>query len=340
MLLGIGNPLLDLTVNGNAELLKKYNLRENDAIIAGDAQKSLYADLMENFDVKFTAGGSVQNSLRVCQWILKKPNICIFMGSVGKDKYSEILKTEATADGVNVIYQYQDKVPTGTCAVIITTHQGNTRSLCANLAAAERFTIDHIRTPENRKYVEQANFFYISGFFLTVSPDTAYEIGKYAATKNKVFITNLSAPFICDAFSDRVMKTLPYVDIVFGNESEALTFSRKQKFGTTDLKDILLKIKNLPKENKNRSRMVIITQGHHPVLLAKDNEVLELPVPPIPKELILDTNGAGDAFVGGFLSQFIQGKTLEKCIECANWAAAHIIQNSGCSFDKSISFAG
>jgi adenosine kinase len=50
---------------------------------------------------------------------------------------------------------------TGTCAVLVTDN-GNDRSLCANLAAANCFTIDHIRKPENKLYIGNAKFFYVS----------------------------------------------------------------------------------------------------------------------------------------------------------------------------------
>jgi len=49
----------------------------------------------------------------------------------------------------------------GTCAVLVTNH-GNDRSLCANLAAANCFTIDHIYKPENKSYINNAKFFYVS----------------------------------------------------------------------------------------------------------------------------------------------------------------------------------
>lgn len=111
--MGIGNPLLDLTVTNAVELLKKYNLDENNAVLAEEKQLPMYNELMENYKLDFTAGGSVQNSLRVCQWIIKKSKVCVFMGSVGQDKYSDILRQRATADGVHVRYQFQDSVPTG-----------------------------------------------------------------------------------------------------------------------------------------------------------------------------------------------------------------------------------
>lgn len=52
-------------------------------------------------------------------------------------------------------------------------------------------------------------------------------------------------------------------------------------------------------------RVAIVTQGSKPVLVAKsDSEsVEEYAVPQIEEKKIKDTNGAGDAFIGGFLSQ-------------------------------------
>ena len=42
----------------------------------------------------------------------------------------------------------------------------------------------------------------------------------------------------------------------------------------------------------------------------KDIVITEYPVPPLEKDDIVDTNGAGDAFVGGFLSELALGKTI------------------------------
>ena len=60
------------------------------------------------------------------------------------------------------------------------------RSLCANLAAAEKYEISHLDQPEVTKVYENAQIVYISGFFVTVSPDTILKIAKYASDKKKV----------------------------------------------------------------------------------------------------------------------------------------------------------
>lgn len=155
----MGNPLLDISANVNEDFLNKYELKPNDAILANNLHKNLYNELVKNYNAEYIAGGSVQNALRVAQWILDKPKATTFFGCVGVDGFSEILKERALNDGVNVQYQYNDSEPTGTCAVLIT---GTNRSLCANLAAANCFTIDHIRKPENKKLIESALCYYVS----------------------------------------------------------------------------------------------------------------------------------------------------------------------------------
>jgi adenosine kinase len=62
--------------------------------------------------------------------------------------------------------------------------------------------------------------------------------------------------------------------------------------------------------------------------------VTKYPVEKLPKELLVDTNGAGDAFVGGFLSQLVQGKSVDECVRAGHYAARVIIQRSGCTFPK------
>lgn len=249
---------------------------------------------------------------------------------MGNDRFADILAEKARSDGVNVRYQRHISEPTGTCGVLLTGHH---RSLCAYLAAANHFTIDHIELPENKRCIEQAEYFYISGFFLTVSPPTIQAIAKHALAHNRPFMMNLSAPFLSQFFKEPLMAAMPYVDILFGNETEAVVFAREQQFDTEDLGKIALRIAALPKQNEARARIVIITQGSKAVLMAHEGQVDEVPVEKLSADKIVDTNGAGDAFVGGFLAQLVQKHSYVECIRCGIWAAQQIIQRSGCTFE-------
>ncbi len=74
--------------------------------------------------------------------------------------------------------------------------------------------------------------------------------------------------------------------------------------------------------------------------LTRGAQVLQFPVIALPKEKLVDTNGAGDAFVGGFLSQLVAGKDLAECCRAGNIAAHLVIQRSGVTLpDKPDGFA-
>lgn len=337
MLLGLGNPLLDISAVVEEEILTKYGLKANDAILAEEKHMPLYTELAAKKDVEYIAGGATQNSMRVAQWVLGKDNMTSFFGCVGNDDFGRTLQKKATEAGVCVKYQINESQPTGTCAVVIT-KGGKCRSLVANLAAANHFTKDHIDIPDHKAILEKAKVIYISGFFLTVSPETILAVGKHAFENNKTFCMNLSAPFLCQFFKDPMMQAFPYIDVLFGNETEAATFSEVQGLGTTDVKEIALKISNLPKENKNRSRIVIITQGADAVICVVDGIVKEYPVEKLTDEQLIDTNGAGDAFVGGFLAELVNGLTTQEGIKCGIWAATQVIQRSGCTMPDNMAY--
>lgn len=69
-------------------------------------------------------------------------------------------------------------------------------------------------------------FVSLQGFFLTVSLESILKVAKHASEKNKLFCMNLSAPFICQFFKDNLMKVMPYIDVLFGNETVSHIWSR------------------------------------------------------------------------------------------------------------------
>lgn len=325
----MGNPLLDISAEVATEYLEKYGLKPNDAVLAEQKHLPIYQELVDNYEVEYIAGGATQNAIRVAQWMLQRRFATSYIGCIGNDDFGKQLEKQATKDGVIVQYLVNGQEPTGTCAVLVSE---KVRSLVANLGAANCYQKDHLMKPVNWALVEKAKFAYIAGFFLTVSIESILTVAKHCAETNKYFMMNLSAPFISLAFKDQLMSAIPYIDILFGNEAEAEALSEAQGYGTKDLKEIAQKVAALPKVNQSRQRVVIITQGPDPVLLCKDGKVSEWPILPITEEEILDTNGAGDAWVGGFLSQLVLGRSVEECIQGGHYAANVIIKRSGCTF--------
>ncbi|XP_034165095.2 LOW QUALITY PROTEIN: adenosine kinase b [Pangasianodon hypophthalmus] len=336
-LFGMGNPLLDICAVVDKDFLDKYGLKPNDQILAEEKHKALFDELVKKSKVEYHAGGSTQNSVKVAQWMIQEPHkVATFFGCIGKDHFGEILKQKAAEAHVDAHYYEQNEQPTGTCAACIT---GDNRSLVANLAAANCYNKEkHLDLESNWSLVEKARVYYIAGFFLTVSPDSVLKVARHASAHNKIFGLNLSAPFISQFFKEPLMSVMPYVDILFGNETEAAAFAKEQGFEADDIEEIARRVQLLPKVNKNRQRIVVFTQGQYDTVATVGEKVTRFPVLDIDQNDIVDTNGAGDAFVGGFLSELVQEKSLEQCIHAGHYAANVIIRRSGCTFPEKPDF--
>ncbi len=311
---------------GDAALLEKYGLKSNDAILAEEKHKGLYEDLLNNFDAKLIAGGAAQNSARGAQYILP-PNSVVYLGGVGDDKYAAILHDAVKQAGLRVEYRVDKTEKTGRCGVIITGHD---RSMCTDLGAANHYDLEHLKSPEVWKLVEGMEVCFVGGYHFTVCPDAIMVLAEECAQKNKIFMLSLSAPFIPQFFKEPLDKTAPYWDYVIGNETEALSYAESHGLETKDIKEIAKHLADLPKANKKRERVAIITQGTLPTIVAvSGKEIKEYPVHEISKSEINDTNGAGDAFAGGFLAGLVEGKPLDVCVDMGQWLADLSIRELG-----------
>jgi adenosine kinase len=201
--------------------------------------------------------------------------------------------------------------------------------MVTDLLAANAYKIEHLKQPHIWSLVEQAKYFYVGGYFLTVCPPAALLLAQHALETKKHFTLNLSAPFIPQFFKEPLNELLPFTDVVFGNETEARSFADSFGLNTQNVTEIALKIANLPKKNTNRPRLVVITQGSDETVLALGDQVSTFPIHPVASEKIIDTTGAGDAFAGGFLSQYVQEASIEQCVAAAHYLASIVIQRSG-----------
>jgi adenosine kinase len=134
----------------------------------------------------------------------------------------------------------------------------------------------------------------------------------------QTFILNLSAPFVAQFFTDNLKRVLPYTDVIIGNESEAEAWATATGYSgsRTDLAGIAKALAGYSKANSNRERVVIFTHGSKATTLVAgpNTEAKTFSVKALSDDEIVDTNGAGDAFAGGFLGAYVAGKTLEDCV--------------------------
>ncbi|KEQ78401.1 Ribokinase-like protein [Aureobasidium pullulans EXF-150] len=329
-LLCLENPLLDIQAFGNHTLLKKYGLKPNDAILADQRHHNIYEDLIDNHAVVMTAGGGAQNTARAAAYMLASGSV-LYLGCVGRDSYADILRSACHQAGVDAEYLVDDSQPTGRCAVIVT---DDNRTCCTDLGAANCYKLKHLEQPRIWNLVTAARFYYVGAYHLTVCPEAVMALANEAATNNKVFMMSLSAPFIPHVFKATLDMTEPYWDVLVGNESEAIAWAESHDFQSKDVGEIARHLAARPKVNKKRPRIVLITQGPSPTIIAESG-ILEdrcIPVKSIERSEIVDTTGAGDAFAGGFLAGLVEGKPLETCVDMGHWLARLSIKELGPRF--------
>ena len=230
-----------------------------------------------------------------------------------------------------------NETPTGTCAVLIVDKD---RSMVTKLGAAEKFTDADFKSAEIQAAMKKAKLYFSTGFFLTVVPDSLVEMGKLSLEPGKRLLFNLAAPFVIKFFWNPLAEVLKYADVVFCNDAEAAVVGEVNNWGS-DLDVIAEKLAHLPLAEGKKSRISVITAGPESTIVYFNEKIYHFAPIKLRDEQIVDTNGAGDSFTGGFISQYLYHgmdkdlteETLKRCIDAAHYAASKAISVVGCKFE-------
>merc|ERR1719277_2630521 len=89
-----------------------------------------------------------------------------------------------------------------------------------------------------------------------------------------IYCLNLSAPFLMQVppFKAVFVDTIPFVDFLFGNETEARAWAEVEGWETTDVKFIATRL-SLSPSAKGTKRTVVITQGADPTIVCKNGQI-------------------------------------------------------------------
>ena len=160
----------------------------------------------------------------------------------------------------------------------------------------------------------------------------------YFVQEKKPIILSLCAPFIVKFYQDKIIELGNEADIICGNMEEAVGFAGEKPKEIEKIFEIIFS-KLKPKEN----RLLVITDGENGAHWGKynyDEKRLEFIIQyfaiEVKNEDIEDLNGAGDAFLGGFLSKYMKGYSVHDCCKLGIEAATEILKHVGCTFPKDL----
>ena len=303
-ILGIGNAIVDVICKVNDDFILENKLTKSTMKLVDENE---FKKLLSNLKIEETiSGGSVANSV---VGLSQLGNDVGFIGKVNDDelgnKYEDGLKKE------NVKYFYskkKEKVPTGTCLILIT--PDSERTMCTFLGIAGKINENDI----DIEAIKESEMTFFEGYLWDEGyPKKAFE---KAIKNSKKTAMSLSDKFCVDRhkvnFLDLVKNSL---DITFANEQEILSL-----IDTKNFEDVIAFGKNLGK-------LIVITRGEKGSVAINNEEVAEFG---IQKNLkIVDLTGAGDLFAAGFLHGYINNKSLKQCLEKGTEMSSKIIQVIG-----------
>lgn len=228
--------------------------------------------------------------------------------------------------------QQLSEIKTGTCICLC---QGEARSLTANIGAALSVEKSFIEEAL-QKFSTNPKIYYIEGFFIPEKMHICrflYE--KYIDCDETLLVTNLNAPYIVKTYPKDITWLSKKADVLFGNRDEFEELANMNEFDSMD--DLLVDL--FKAYTKSTSKIIVITDGSNPVLFYSGNsssgvESDIVKVPKVKPEDIIDTTGAGDSFVAGFLQGMLEGKEIRECIEFGCEISAKVIKVLGCNLPK------
>ena len=231
-----------------------------------------------------------------------------FIGKISDDdlgvKYEEGLKKEKS----RIFLFKKGKIPTGTCLILIT--PDSERTMVTFLGTAGK---DWSKWILILMLVKESELLFLEGYLWDEGePRKAFDQAIKYSNKVAMSLSDLFVERHKPHFLELVQNNL---DVTFANEQEIMTLIDAKKF--EDVIEFSKKIKKL----------IVITRGQKGALAIKNEEVFECSA----KENlnIVDLTGAGDLFAGGFLHEYVNGKSLPDNLEKGTEMSSKIIQKIG-----------
>ena len=222
-LIAIGDPIVDITSEIGTDIIKKYNLKWGDTVFLDENNDNgVYGELERMPEVRYTPGGSVENSIRVLAWCLNMdPNNknkfkITMMGCAGDDLYRQKVLNALNELNVNALFETLPNEKTSRCGVGIYKKE---RFLITQLRASKKLSEEFIQ--QNLEQILSNDSIIIEGYMLPNKLDICKKLTDCFSREKKLVILTLSAMFIVQYHSEKIMEIANKADMIVGNINEA-----------------------------------------------------------------------------------------------------------------------
>jgi adenosine kinase len=348
-LIGFGSPIVDgvFTYDSNPQLSERMK-KEFSYHMTGGAENfpfDFYYEVLESTKPHLL-GGSAMNAIRAANYILSfnedlKKSVGFF-GAIGKDHYGDFIKKGLEEEHVTYFFDEQENQRTATNIVLV---ENKERILYTDLGCSGEISFNHFL--RHKDIIKNTQIFYADAYLI----GKKFECFKfiYVDNSNKddlTLILNTASDFIMKDYYDKFIEIFPYVDVLIVNKEELkmlkqMFMSKNKGLENENIPDedfINLFSNSFEKKNDRKKRIIVNTRGKEDVIVytkmwdgKRNSKVVLEKVPIVPNEdkFIVDLNGAGDSFAGGFMSGLILGKSEKESAYLGNLLAGEVIKLKG-----------
>ena len=305
-IVGIGNALVDIiAVLDNVDIISKIGLAVGGMTLVDGQLSATIQSEIKGQQTKLATGGSVANAINAVANLNVSSG---FLGAIGNDELGKLFEQEMKEHGIDCLLNH-NTLPTGR-AVCLVAPDGE-RTMASYLGAAVEMGSDDV-TPEK---LAGYDIFFIEGY-LAFNHALILAAASVAKTAGLTIALDLASYTVIEANREVLNELVDnYVDIVFANEEEAISFTGLRPEAA---------LCNLA----SRCDIAVVKVGKEGAFVRQGNRQYHIPSM---GKLVIDTTGAGDFFAGGFLAGLAKGYDLEKCGRLGALLAGKIIGTVGAS---------
>ncbi len=309
-IVAIGNALVDVLSHETDEFVARHGMVKGAMdLIDTPRAEALYAAMGPGIEI---SGGSAANTTA---GIASFGTRAAYIGRVRDDQLGSVYRHDLRAAGVQF-----DSVaaaagpPTGRCLIMVTPDAE--RTLNTYLGASAELTADDV----DGDLVRGAAYTYLEGY-LWDSPaaqDAYREAAKIAHDAGKKVALTLSDGFVVDRHRETFLELIEgSVDVLFANDVEIQSLYEVDDFDAAVA------------QVRHHCELAAVTRGAAGSVLLSGDDVIAVPVEPIPGGVVVDTTGAGDLYAAGVLHGLVRGLDLVTCGRLGGLAASEVISHLG-----------
>lgn len=314
-LVGVCNAIVDLYAHLTDEQLAELGFTKTSYAMQSRVEQEQLIGKLPQTSLPKINGGSVANSVVTfaqAAYTGGEASSAMFT-SIGSDAMGDFYREASERLGIVVAGGVHSSEATGTCVVCVTPDAE--RTMRTYLGAALHLEAQHI----DDEFLAKTQWVFLEGYVLVNPNDAGAAVARRVVAAAKAAHTKIaltcSDAWVVGAQKELFAEILPFVDLLFANESEAMALT-----GAATVEEAINRIADLVP-------FAVVTRGGDGVSVVR-SPLQPLHVPAVACNPV-DLTGAGDSFAGAFLWALTKGATDKQAATLGCEVAGRVIQQLG-----------